>query len=66
MCARRALVAGLTRAHDDVLADCLPENIALDAELVAELLGLPEAEAVRLLDELEAAGDIVSATGPVQ
>jgi DNA-binding IclR family transcriptional regulator len=33
---------------------------------VAELLGVPEAEAMRLLDELETAGCVVSAIGPVQ
>jgi hypothetical protein len=37
-----------------------------DGELVAELLGVPEAAAARLLDELEAAGGIASASGPTQ
>jgi DNA-binding IclR family transcriptional regulator len=61
-------MAALTPAHDAVLAliDWLPEDVEVDAELVADLLRLPEAEAARLLDELEAAGDIASATGPVQ
>jgi hypothetical protein len=41
--------------------------VLADAALVAELLlGVPEAEAARLLDALEAAGDIASATGPMQ
>jgi DNA-binding IscR family transcriptional regulator len=43
----------------------LPEDTVADAELVSELLGVPEPEAARLLDELEAAGCIASATGPV-
>ena len=56
----------LTPSHDAVLAllDALPEGA--DAERVAELLGVPEAEAMRLLDELETAGCVVSAMGPVQ
>jgi hypothetical protein len=44
----------------------LPEDVEADAEVVGDLLGIPEAEAARLLDELEAAGDIASATGPLQ
>jgi DNA-binding IclR family transcriptional regulator len=61
-------VAALTPAHDAVLAllDWLPEDVEADAEVVGDLLGIPEAEAARLLDELEAAGDIASATGPLQ
>jgi DNA-binding IclR family transcriptional regulator len=61
-------VTVLTPSHDAVLAllDLLPEGAVADAELVAELLRVPEPEAARLLDELEAAGDIASATGPVQ
>jgi hypothetical protein len=35
-------------------------------ELVAELLAISEAEAARLLDDLEAAGCIESAEGPLQ
>jgi hypothetical protein len=34
--------------------------------VVADLLGISEGEAARLLDELEAAGDLVSATGALQ
>jgi hypothetical protein len=54
-----------SRPHDAVLAllDWLPEDVEADAEVVGDLLGIPEAEAARLLDELEAAGDIASATG---
>ena len=61
-------MAALTPAHDAVLAllDWLPEDVEADAEVVGDLLGIPEAEAARLLDELEAAGDIASATGPLQ
>jgi hypothetical protein len=61
-------MAALTPAHDAVLAllDWLPENVEADAEVVADLLGIPYAEAARLQDELEAAGDIASATGPLQ
>jgi hypothetical protein len=44
----------------------LPEDVAPDAELVAVLLNIPEAEALQLLEELEAAGYLVSAVGPVQ
>jgi len=63
-----ASMVTLTPAHNAVLAllDGLPEDIEADAELVALLLGVREAEAARLLDELEAAGDIASATGPMQ
>jgi len=46
--------------------DWVHEDVEADAELVAGLLGVPEAEAARLLDELETAGDIASATGPLQ
>jgi DNA-binding IclR family transcriptional regulator len=58
----------LTPAHDAVLAviDWLPDGVAADAALVAKLLDVPEAEAARLLDQLEAAGCVASATGPVQ
>jgi predicted ArsR family transcriptional regulator len=61
-------MAVLTPAHDAVFAliDWLPENVEADAKVVADLLGIPEAAAARLLDELEAAGDIASATGPLQ
>jgi len=61
-------MVALTPGHAAVLAliDWLPEDVEADAELVADLLGVPEAEATRLLDELEAAGDIASATGPLQ
>ena len=52
-------------AHDAVLAllDWLPEDVAPDAELVAALLNgnVPEPEAARFLDELEAAGCVASA-----
>jgi hypothetical protein len=63
-----ASMVTLTPAHSAVLAllDWLPEDIEADAELVAHLLGVPEAEAARLLDELEAAGDIAGAIGPLQ
>jgi DNA-binding IclR family transcriptional regulator len=33
---------------------------------LVELLNMPEAEATPLLDELEAAGYVASATGPLQ
>jgi len=58
----------LTPAHDAVLAllDWLSEDVYADAALVAELLEVPEAEAARLLEELEAVGDVASATGRVQ
>lgn len=58
----------VTPAHDAILAllDRLPEDVDADTALVAELLRVPEAEAARLLDEIEAAGDLTSATGPVQ
>jgi hypothetical protein len=54
-----------TPAHDAVLAllDGLPEDVEVDAGLVAGLLGVPQAEGARLLDKLEAAGDVASATG---
>ena len=58
----------VTPAHDAVLAllNWLPKEVEADAEVVADLLGIPEAEAARLLDGLEAAGDVASATGPLQ
>jgi DNA-binding IclR family transcriptional regulator len=61
-------MAVLSPAHDAVLAllDWLPEDVEADAELVADLLRIPEGEALRLLDELEAAGCLTSATGPTQ
>ena len=53
-------------AHDAVLAilDWLPVETVADAALVAALLAMPEADAAWLLDELEAAGWVTSATGP--
>jgi len=59
---------GLTPAHDAVLRllDWLPDDVEADAELVGALLGIPEAEALRLLEDLEAAGDLTSATGKLQ
>jgi hypothetical protein len=46
------------------------EGLAIDgfhqtADAAAELLSIPETEAARLLDDLEAAGSLVSATGPI-
>jgi hypothetical protein len=37
-----------------------------DAALVAALLAMPEADAAWLLDDLEEAGCVASAKGPVQ
>jgi len=48
------------------LLDWLPEDAEADAALVAELLGMPEAEALRLLEEMEAAGCLASAVSPLQ
>jgi DNA-binding IclR family transcriptional regulator len=61
-------VPTLTPTHDAVLAvlDWSPVDPEADAALVAEVLPIPEAEAVRLLEELEAAGCVVSAAGPLQ
>ena len=58
----------LTPAHDAVLAilDWLPMETMADAALFAALLAMPEADAAWLLDELEEAGCVASATGPVQ
>jgi DNA-binding IclR family transcriptional regulator len=58
----------LPPAHDAVLAllDWLPEDTNADAVLVAHLLGVPKAEASRLLDELEDAGCVTSAMGALQ
>jgi hypothetical protein len=49
-----------TAAHDAVLAllGSLPAHCDADAALVAGVLGWPEPEVARLLDELEAAGDL--------
>jgi hypothetical protein len=51
-------MVALTATHDAVLAllDWLPEDHDADAALVAELLRIPEAEAARLLDDLEGGG----------
>jgi DNA-binding IclR family transcriptional regulator len=43
-----------------------PPETEADATLVAKLLGVPDTEAARLLDELEAAGCITRATGLVE
>jgi hypothetical protein len=61
-------VPTLTPAHDAVLAivDWRPVETAVDAALFAALLAMPEADAAWLLDELEAAGWVASATGPIQ
>jgi DNA-binding IclR family transcriptional regulator len=55
----------LTPSHNAVLAllDWLPADTDATAALVAELLAISEAEAARLLDDLEAAGCIESAEG---
>lgn len=52
----------LTAAHDAVLAvlDWLSEDVVADAATVAEVLAISEAEAARLLEELEAEGCIAS------
>jgi hypothetical protein len=64
----RAPRPGLDPGHHAVLQliAWLPADADPDAELVAELLRIPDAEAARLLDELEAAGCLESATGPRQ
>src|SRR5262245_4797302 len=51
-------------AHASVLAvfDWLPD-LAADAAAVAPVLAIPEPEATRLLDELEAAGGLANARG---
>jgi hypothetical protein len=66
--AARCMTAAHTPGHDAVLAllDWLPDDVDADAALVAGLLRIPETEAARLLAELEASGDITSATGPAQ
>jgi len=58
----------LTKAHEAVLRllDWLPEDVEADEQLVATLLNIPESEASRLLEELEEAGDLTSATGRLQ
>jgi hypothetical protein len=43
-----------------------PSDVEANAALVADLLQVPEAESAQLLDDLEAAGCLVSATGPTQ
>jgi len=48
------------------LLNWLPENVEADAAFVGAPLDVPEADAARLLDELEEAGCVASATGPVQ
>jgi hypothetical protein len=60
-------VADLTLAQSAVLTviDALPDGTVVDAALIAWLLEMPEAEAARRLDELVAAGHLVSDTGPV-
>jgi hypothetical protein len=59
-------VPTLTPAHDAVLAilDCSPVETMADAALVAALLAMPEADAAWILDGLEAAAWVASATGP--
>lgn len=55
-------------AHYAVLTvlDSLPKGTPIDPLLVAWLLEMPDVEAARLLDELEALGYLVRAVGPVQ
>jgi hypothetical protein len=59
-------VPTLTPAHDAVLAilDWLPMETMADAALFAALLAMPEADAAWILDGLEAAAWVASATGP--
>jgi len=61
-------MAQLTKAHEALLRLLLwlPEEIEADAELVGALLGIPQAEALQLLEELEETGDLTSATGRLQ
>src|SRR5262249_8622125 len=63
-----ALVVTLTPAHDAVLAllAWFPDDANGDVTLTAQLLYVPEAEASRLLDELEDAGCLTSAMGSLQ
>jgi hypothetical protein len=63
-----ASVADLTEADAAVLRllDWLPTDLEVDAELVAALLRIPEAEALRLLEDLERAGNLTSACGKLQ
>jgi len=58
----------LTKAHEAVLSllGWLPPEVEADATLVSALLRIPEPEALRLLEELEAAGDLTTATGRLQ
>ena len=58
----------LTLAHDAALAvvELLPEGMPASAVLVARAMGISEAAAERLLEELEATGCLVSAIGRVQ
>ena len=58
----------LTPAHDAVLAilDWWTVETVADAALFAAFLAMPEADAAWLLDDLEAAGCLVSAKGLVQ
>jgi hypothetical protein len=58
----------LTPAHDAILRHSTgwPQYVTADTALVAALLEVPEAAAVRWLDEMESAGYLTSATGPVQ
>jgi hypothetical protein len=50
----------------EAVLDCLPAKTVTDAALVAALLAMPEADAAWLLDDLEEAGCVASAKGPVQ
>jgi hypothetical protein len=61
-------VPTLTPAHDAVLAilDWWPVETVADAALFAALLAMPEADAAWLVDDLEEAGCVASATGLVQ
>ena len=63
-----ATVFALTPSHRAVLAlfNRLPADVEIDAEVVADLLSIPEVEAARLLDDLETAGCVASALGRVQ
>jgi len=60
--ASRALLTGGMPQDRDVATTA---GMPADAAMVACLLGIPEAVAAQLLDDLEATGCLVSAVGPV-
>ena len=58
----------LTAVHEAILTvfQALPQGVRVDAVRLAWFLDMPEGEAAQALDELEAAGFLISAIAPIR